>query len=450
MKDLQSLEFEVVDSRTRPLVAEAVRAYEAGALRSATVSLWIAVVADLTYKIRHLAESGDGRARTVIEQLDRALQNQTVSRVQEYERNILDLVSAELDIIGSREVVELNRLNEDRNLCAHPAFASDNEIFRPDAESVRAHLVAASRSVFSQRPLAGRRIIETLQREIAGDSWPIGDSEQIRSYLNDRYFKRTRDSVQVNICRLLIKGSIKTVDGSKRNARRCREASYVIADDHPQRFETLLSAVLENWEDAGAFGDIELIRSVGAFGGFSVFWGVLPSTARSRLLAVVENCSLDDLVESRFFAGGRPVDPAVAAVFDTRLASLDRDQLRDSIRSTQNRDHFVDPAIGLVASSGKYRSAEANLRVLALCSAGMSSVQVAKLRDAIVSNKYDQVRLAGDAEDALIAIYHESPKSTKHIEEWQALAKDLRRLSDERDDEYKYSDLCLEVGLEES
>lgn len=60
LKDLEQLQHEVIDLRTRLLVKEVVKAYEAGALRAATVSLWIAVVADLTNKIRYLADSGDG------------------------------------------------------------------------------------------------------------------------------------------------------------------------------------------------------------------------------------------------------------------------------------------------------------------------------------------------------------------------------------------------------
>ena len=95
--DLRALQNEVVDTRTRPLVVDVVKAYEAGALRAATVSLWIAVVADLTYKIRYLAESGDGRARVAIEGLDRAVSNGEIRKIQQYENSILDLASNDLE-----------------------------------------------------------------------------------------------------------------------------------------------------------------------------------------------------------------------------------------------------------------------------------------------------------------------------------------------------------------
>lgn len=168
LSDLERIQHDVVDVRSRGLVAEVVRCYEGGAYRAALVSLWVAVVADLTAKIRYLAESGDGEAGNVIADLDEALANQRVNQVQQYERDLLKTAEQQLQILLPRERVELERLNEDRHLCAHPGFLDEADLFVPDAEVVRAHLVAANRSVFSQRPLAGKRLLATLEIEMGG------------------------------------------------------------------------------------------------------------------------------------------------------------------------------------------------------------------------------------------------------------------------------------------
>lgn len=262
LKDLQALQYDVVDQRTRPLVAEVVKAYEAGALRAATVSLWIAVVADLTYKIRHPADSGDGAAVVAIADLDQAVANRSVRKVQEYERTILTFVSTDLEMLSAREVVELGRLSDDRNLCAHPGFVSESELFEPDAEAVRAHLIAANRSVFSQPPLAGKKLLTILDQELYGDSWPDGENDELKSYLVDRFFRSARTTVQDNMTRMLIKGSVRPKDESHRNAKRCRNAAYAIADAYPASFERLVSSVLNNWERAGALANEDIVRSV--------------------------------------------------------------------------------------------------------------------------------------------------------------------------------------------
>ena len=148
LTDLEEMQHGIEDKATRLLVAEVVKCYEAGAYRAALVSLWVAVVADITAKIRALAESGDGEAQNVISSLDAALANRVVQKVQEYERNILEVAERRLQILLPRERVELERLNEDRNLCAHPGYVDEALLYIPDAEIVRAHLVAARRAVF--------------------------------------------------------------------------------------------------------------------------------------------------------------------------------------------------------------------------------------------------------------------------------------------------------------
>lgn len=443
LRDLEQLQHEVIDQRTRPLVNEVVKAYEAGALRAATVSLWIAVVADLTNKIRYLADSGDGEARNVIENLDRAIANSSVIKVQEYERGLLEIVTEKLDILSSREKAELARLNEDRNLCAHPGFVTESDLFVPDAEAVRAHLVAACRSVFSQRPLSGKRLLATMQSEIDSDAWPND-----RDYFLNRFFRSARESVKENITKILIKGSVVPLNGSNLKARRCRESVYAIAQEAPSTFERVLKSVLHNWEEAGALGDKQLIRSSGAYGGYTVYWEVFPATAKARLIALLKRGNRNFLIDERFFVSGLPADLVVADLYHNVLEGMDADELQQVIRRTRERSVFVPLAIRLVGESGSFRSAETNLRLVELCSGSLTRSDVADLRRAIEGNERDQVRWAGGSESILISIHEGSPKSPELDEEWKQLAAWLRHTGQKDGSQaYLYEELCDVVGV---
>jgi hypothetical protein len=75
MADLEEQVGRVWDPDVRPLVLEAWRCYGAGAQRAAITLTWVAVCADLTAKIFHLADDGDGaaaKARAQIEAAQRA------------------------------------------------------------------------------------------------------------------------------------------------------------------------------------------------------------------------------------------------------------------------------------------------------------------------------------------------------------------------------------------
>ncbi len=431
LMDLEQIQHDVVEPRSRTLLAEVVKCYEGGAHRAALVSLWIAVVADLTSKIRYLAESGDGEAAKIIEDLDSALANQRVGKVQEYERNILDTAEKRLGILLPRERVELERLNQDRNLCAHPGYIDETALFVPDAEVVRAHLVAASRAVFAQPPLAGKRLLTTLENEVTSASWP-----KAGEYFLERFFRPARDSVKTNLAKVLIKHSLRPPDRSNRVAKRSRDSVYAIAVEAPSLFEECLRSVLHTWETSASLGDPELVRAVGAYGSRSVFWSVLPGTGKSRLEALLDDCEVDMLIDERFFVCGAPVEPTVANTFVEVIAELEPEQMSRAIRQSMDRRPFVGPAIERVRLSASFRGAEANLRLVEKCSADLNPQDVARLRVAIEGNDRDQVRLAGGTEAILSSIYASSSTSVQACDEWSALAKWLHEQGVENDDDY--------------
>lgn len=445
LSDLEQIQQDIVDVRSRELIAEVVRCYECGAYRGALVSLWVAVVADITGKIRYLAESGDGTAGNVINDLDSALSSQSVVKVQKYEREILETAGGQLGILLPREKVELERLNQDRNLCAHPGYLNDGELFMPDAELVRAHLVAASRSVFSQRPLAGKRLLISLDSEIKGAAWPSRND-----YFLDRFFRVARKSVQSNMAKVLIKHSMRPPDGDNLVAQRALCAALSIADESPLLFEDALHSVLCTWEDGGKLGDSELIRASGAYGGKSLLWGAIPNTGKARLEKLLDTFDIDFLLKERFFISGTPGDACIADKFKEIVSLLDVGQLFEAVKQSMNRSSYVQAAIDRVRNSKTFRDAETSLRVVELCSEQMSDEDVVLLCGAIQQNRNDQVRLAGETESILMNIFSASSKTEGAVSKWRELAEWLHAGGDRRDGEdYRYEDFFrLVYGLD--
>lgn len=442
LSDLEQIQHDVVDVRSRALIAEVVRCYEGGAYRASLVSLWVAVVADLTGKIRYLSESGDGEAESVIRRLDKALDDQNVGQVQRYEREILETAEERLQILLPRERVELERLYEDRNLCAHPGYLDETELFVPDAELVRAHLIAANRCVFSQRPLAGKRLLETLKVEMKGESWPSAGN-----YFLDRFFHQARERVKKNIVTVLIKHSMRPPEGSNLVARRALCAARLIANDSPSLFKAVLHSVLHNWEASGSLGDSDLVRASGAYGDQSVLWAVIPDTGKDRLLALLDACDINFLLNERFFVSGKPHDAVGAQRFQEIVSRLKAEEVARAVEQSMNRGSFVREAINRVRNSASFRGAEENLRLVELCSDQLDHDNVANLREAIQGNPGSQVRLAGDTESILRSIYTESSSTEASRREWRALAEWLHNEGVEHgNDLYLYSDFLGLVG----
>lgn len=161
--DIDVLALSVRDRESRRLILEAITAYRGGALRSAIMSIWIAVVHDTFSKARELAAQGEPAATTFVANLDAAIEHKSVPKMQAIERDLLDTAYTALQLITQHEFNVLKRIQDDRNLCAHPAFITEDELFQPAPDLVRSHLVHALQCLLVHAPLQGKSALNRIR-----------------------------------------------------------------------------------------------------------------------------------------------------------------------------------------------------------------------------------------------------------------------------------------------
>jgi hypothetical protein len=455
MRDLANLGAQVRDPDSRPLFDEAVRAFQAGALRAAVVEAWVAVSLDLTNKNRHLAETGDGVAASAIKALDAAVASRDVPAMQAFERTILDDCEQTFELITSREHVELARLYEDRNLCAHPAFIEPGEVFVATPELVRSHLAAAVDCALSLPPVSGKKVVENLQRDLDSNSWPR-DSDVV-AYLREQYFSRTRDSVQLNLVKLIVKCAVRppaatdlAVASPNQLAHRCRMAVSAVNDICPGVLERGVEAVLASWVRSGAITDELLLRLVGALGHLPCTWQIIDGGTRARLAALLETAPVSSLIEERTFASGPPADPTMSVSYDkaVQAATEDFQDLEVLVRRpTRDPRQWVAPALEALATAGSFRSAESRLRCVLRLAPVLTNDDLATAATSIRGN--NQIYQASDAPELLSNLYRETANVPGAAKVWLDLAQGLHDdyMVDHTDADgyFSYSELLAEV-----
>lgn len=428
MRDISVMCQSVVDTAVKPLVEESIRAFNGGAHRAATVSLWVAVAVDLTNKVRALAEGGDGAANSRVQKLDAAVISHSVKDFLAFETGLIDL-ARDLELLDRQEAVHLQRLYEDRNLCAHPGFAAEGVIFAPTAEAVRAHLVAAHDATFSKGAVAGKRRQAMLVGEIQGDAWPNPSS--LSAYLSSRFFDGAAETTKSNMMKLLIKTSIiPPLDLARPNrvARRAREACAARRERDPAAFANAVAAVLSSYESSEKLTNQALVRAVGAFGWVTEFWEALPGTALERARSYISSADCGELVEHRFFGSRRPLDEKLSQEFDEALASLNCDELAAALRQTRERGQFIPRVLELIGASEDFATAATRIQLLAEVSPQLSSGDIALLQQKILNNPGDQIRPARDVEEALISAFERAcPTKPDVVDAWRALAATLAK-----------------------
>jgi hypothetical protein len=368
MRALEDLLNEVRDRESRGYLEEAIRAYHAGAFRSAIMATWTSVAYDLIRKIRQLADDGDGAALDFVRGLDSAIAAGNTTKLQETERGLLKVSHEMFEFIDNRELLELNRLHDDRNMCAHPAFVRSSEIFVPTAELVRLHLATATDAVLSKSPTPGKRAIVRFQAEIMRASFPES-LDRLAPYLRDRYFEPGKSSLRRGLAELIVKGClvVPTADGTGIDpivVRRSALCAHALEQIQPVLLEVALSAVVTKREESAGLSDDELLRFAANLGDMQPAWQALPEASHARVFAVLKSADVQRLVDSGVF--GRALIAEAQEGVDARLGELDDVQLAEVIGASPDARRFGQAAIAALARAATHDAAAGVMRTLVL------------------------------------------------------------------------------------
>jgi hypothetical protein len=357
LTDLDAIILRVRERKSREYIAEAVAAYRVGAYKAAVIGTWIAVTFDILMKIRELAQSGDGAAGAFIRDFDKASENNNLERLSKLEGELLSKALDPFAFIGPLEHAQLTRLKADRNVCAHPAFSSDAQLFSPQPELVRLHIVTAVEALLAAAPVQGKAMITEFAADLASPAFPR-DGEQAARYVGERYLSRLRPGALDSFAAVLFKGYLREdVPGWAGLSQSVLHALAAIRRYHSDVWaRDVLPIALRLIGEAS--GD-QLGRAFPLIRAFPDLRDRLDEPSLIRLRALIDN--YDPLRESNdeVFAAAdlEGFADLVSAVF----SRLDEDKKAQVISRFPNRA-FIADGVQQLRDAGSYRGAEAAFR----------------------------------------------------------------------------------------
>lgn len=377
--DLDILLTRIRNGQSRIYFLDAVKAYKAGALRASLTSIWVALVFDLIAKYRELSSLGDRSATKFIQSWDTATDNNNIKTLLELEGKILDHATSNTQVISHLAKKHLNRIKEDRNLCAHPAFSGEAELFEPSSELVRLHLFNAVDLVLSQEPLQGKTIIDQFNVDVQSTGFPIAH-EKIVDYVEQRYLRRVRPSNINNFGKVLAKSLLKGMPQDWENQRKKIIYSLVaVRDRAPEAWPEVSSAiaqVIDNIEPPNRLSAIAFIAA------FPDFLEMLQPTTVTTLEGSLTNIVPADFDEYRVLAGLKLTQFRIPLL--DLIAGFNEKQLMEAIAEQPFSDLWPS-AVDCYGNSSSFRQSEDNFRNFISPFAGqLDSTQLGQLLDAVM------------------------------------------------------------------
>jgi hypothetical protein len=350
--DLDAYLTRIRDYRTRAYFSDALRCFRAGAFRSAVAATWVTVAYDLIAKYRELSTLGDAEAQKFILDWDRARATNQTSRLLELERTLLTHAHEKMAIIDAITVRAMTRLYEDRHLCAHPAFATQDDLYEPPADLVRAHMSSAVDALLSQQPVQGRGIFEAFSADIQSAGFP-STPQLVADYVEQKYLRKMRPNIVRNFGIVLAKSVVRNIP-SEWAAERGKVLLSLF---------TLQSRAIVTWPDLEA----EIVRLIDddepgsrprAIMTLSQFPHLVSRLAQPALIALRQTCASADAVRNspEVFAASEVAEFRETLI--ARFVALE-DGDAASVLSAAAPHALWPSALERFAQAGSFRGAEA-------------------------------------------------------------------------------------------
>jgi hypothetical protein len=413
MRDLEERISRVWNPDVQPLVAEAYRSYTTGASRACILLTWGAVCADLVEKVSRLAEDGENEAVAVAQKIEQARTQtgaQAVKSLQDVERTLLD-TAEKLELLDFVEKRELERLREDRHLCAHPSLRPHGELFAPTSEYARAHLASALDGLLTHPPVQGRQVLQRFRDYVAEPGFAASPD-----YLTHAFFDRVKPTARKRLVDLAAKHAVLELESPELLdaadlADRMARCLHAFANRDRTLVRDGVAKAVERL--SGQPADTQ-VRAVARLGDLDVFWGALDEPTLAHVSSRIQGlASLDRQLteDERRVLSLVAVDdiskalPALRATFD----GLEEFEVSKVIECRPAA--FFTPFLeGMLKEAKGFRHAEGITQRAILPSAPYLTLgQLKKILDEWAAN--NQCREAGDMVQHAVTLYH----ATAHL-----------------------------------
>jgi hypothetical protein len=419
--DLDILLTRIRNPQSRMYFLDAVKAYKAGALRASLSSPWVALVYDLIAKYRELDGLGDAAAAAFIQSWDAATQIADTRRLLQLEASIVDDATVNTQILNPIAQTHLDRLKQDRNYCAHPAFSAEGELFMPSHELVRMHLVNVVELVLAREPQQGTTIFNLFDNDVQSSGFPTSHA-RILDYVEQRYLERLRGQNVRNFGTVLAKSLIKGIPPHL-DGHRAKIVSTLVAlrERAPNSWPEVTTAIVRLIDGLEPQYRVRAITFIAAF---PAFWDRLQEPTRTALQETVDNTDAATLTDFAIL-GGLSV-PQFRPSLLQLIAGLSDAQLEQAVAAAPVIDLWPR-AVDRYRRSGGFRNSEAYFRdLIAPFSGRLDSQHLDQLLDAVGENgqNWDAAGTPG----ALLALLREAGTVRPSAEARNRLYQEFRRM----------------------
>jgi hypothetical protein len=420
LSDLDELCHKVRNIYSKKYLEEAIASYRTGAYRAAIITTWVGVCVDIIEKVRELSISGDSLSKSIEDRLNK-IQPNNITEMLAFEKEILDIACDQLELISVIEKGHLERLKNDRNLCAHPTFSIDGVQFNPSPELTRSYIVHAANYLLINAPVKGKVIIERLFELVHEESFPDDDEKAYAVLSSDNYLGKVRESSIRNFTIILLKRLFKDDDELQYKLLiKISVTLGVIERINPMIYKEVINSKLNTI--LAETNDKQLKRVLPFLIKRNDLWNKIQAAIIIRIEGLIAAMSVEEFTKYRVLQLAS-LNSQINSVVQSQIEKYDYDNLNKLLKASPSivlSKHAIDQFI----KSGSFDSANRNgTEIILPHSEFFNDSDMKLLLDGILLNKVwniNQILNASGIEDVLCQLYQITKKKViKHAILWK-------------------------------
>ncbi|OMF01214.1 hypothetical protein BK124_00615 [Paenibacillus amylolyticus] len=232
---------EIHHRKTAEYFAEVHSSYKNQNFRSAVVTLYSVVMADLIYKLQESFDIyEDNTAESILNEIrDKQQRNPSSS---EWEQYLIDSIINRTKLLESHDGENLKHLRKHRHLCAHPVLDQADVLFSPNDETVLAHIKNMIEGVISKGALLKSNIFVDMVTSLENDKKYLTSEPVLSRYVESKYLKHFSFELEKKVFKSLWRVVFKLDDDScERNRDINFKVLKIMMDRNTENLKSLIS-----------------------------------------------------------------------------------------------------------------------------------------------------------------------------------------------------------------
>lgn len=359
MFDIEQKMESIPDPKTRKLFEEVYSSYQHGNYRSAVVMLWSVVVADIIFKLKFLDDTyRNKKAASVLRDIRNTQEAKPES--SEWEKELLKKAYEELKFITLDDKINLEYLHTQRNLSAHPVLTDANLLLTPNKDITRSLIRSAMEAILLKTPLLHSELVNSIVEDLASNKDRLGSYENIKPYIQKRYFPNISDNGAIKIFKALWRFIFDTRNQEEDENRQINFFALLVFSE---RYKDLYVTEIQNnssyYQVSTKYIDwiIEFLKN------YPQMYQVLDEAIKTLISSSI-NSQLDQFLMCDFLSSSLEDHyKSVLLRMNSEILSISEENLKRCFEQAKEKDmlsKFFEICIKIYSKSSNFNCADAN------------------------------------------------------------------------------------------